>query len=75
MSRSTAFPALFAERITTNISMGIRKADGMIVEETHTPSPRTVVLDPDSYAYFSDSESVNRALRTLINIVPEKKST
>ena len=52
----------------------IHKADGSIVEEEHLPPPRTVVLDPDVFAYFPDSESVNRALRALIEIVPQKRS-
>lgn len=52
----------------------VHKADGSIVEEEHIPPPRTVVLDPDVFAYFSDSESVNRALRALIEIVPQKRS-
>lgn len=41
----------------------IHKADGSIVEEHVVPPPRTVVLDPDVFAYFSDSASVNRAVR------------
>lgn len=52
----------------------INKADGSVVEEEHIPPPRTVVLDPDVFAYFPDSESVNRALRALIEIVPQKRS-
>jgi len=31
------------------------------------------VLDADVSAFFPDSESVNRALRTLIEIIPVKK--
>lgn len=52
----------------------VHKADGSIVEEQYVPPPRTVVLDPDVFAYFPDSESVNRALRALIEIVPQKRS-
>jgi hypothetical protein len=52
----------------------VNKADGSVVEEEHIPPPRTVVLDPDVFAYFPDSESVNRALRALIEIVPQKHS-
>lgn len=52
----------------------IHKPDGSIVEEEHLPPPRTVVLDPDVVAYFPDSDSVNRALRALIEIVPQKRS-
>ena len=52
----------------------VRKADGTTTEERYTPPPRTIVLDPDVFAYFSDAESVNRALRTLIELVPQKRS-
>ena len=52
----------------------IHKADGTVAEESYTPPPRTIVLDPDVFAYFSDSESVNRALRALIAVVPQKRS-
>jgi hypothetical protein len=31
------------------------------------------MLEPDVRKYFATSESVNRALRSLIAIIPEKK--
>ncbi len=51
----------------------IQNADGTVSEATYTPPPRTIVLDPDVFAYFSDAESVNRALRALIEVVPQKR--
>ena len=33
----------------------------------------TVLLEPDIQEYFPDSESVNRALRTLIELIPAKR--
>lgn len=45
----------------------IFKADGTM-EVTHfTLADGAVMLDPDVKAVFPDSESVNRALRTLVN--------
>ena len=38
--------------------------------ETRVLGEKTVALDPDVWAYFPDSASVNRALRALIAIVP-----
>ncbi len=35
----------------------------------------SVLLDPDVKAYFPDSESVNRTLRSLINLIPENKAS
>ena len=32
-----------------------------------------VLLDPDVKAYFPDSESVNHALRSLIELIAQKK--
>lgn len=40
--------------------------------ETRVLGNKMIVLDDDVWAYFSTSESVNNALRTLINLVPEK---
>jgi len=30
------------------------------------------MLDPDVLAYFPDSETVNRTLRSLIELIPQK---
>jgi len=32
------------------------------------------MLEPDVQRYFPDSESVNKALRTLITLIPDKVS-
>ncbi len=34
---------------------------------------QTVVLEPDVQEYFPDSEAVNRALRSLIALIPQKQ--
>jgi len=33
---------------------------------------QTVTLEPDVHKYFPNSKAVNRALRTLISLIPEK---
>ena len=35
---------------------------------------KTVILDADVWEYFSSSDAVNHALRTLISLVPNKQS-
>jgi len=50
----------------------IHKADGKTVVKDVMPKEGAVVLEPDVRAYFSDSESVNRALRCLIPLLPQK---
>lgn len=53
----------------------IHKADGMTVVKDVTPKKGIVVLEPDIRAYFPDSESVNRALRCLIPLLPKRHRT
>jgi hypothetical protein len=36
------------------------------------PGSQVVVLDPDIAAAFGDAKSVNRALRTLLSVVPPR---
>jgi hypothetical protein len=51
----------------------IHKADGTTVVKHFKIEDGSVILDPDVQAYFPDSESVNRALRSLINLIPKKR--
>ena len=46
--------------------------DGTVTEH-RVAGERTVILEPDVYEYFPNSQAVNRALRTLISLVPEKR--
>jgi hypothetical protein len=46
--------------------------DGTVTTQNFIPQENAVVLEPDVKAYFPDSESVNRALRGLIKLIPEK---
>jgi hypothetical protein len=41
--------------------------------ETRVLGAKTVILDPDVYEYFPSSQDVNKALRMLISLVPEKR--
>jgi len=50
----------------------IHKADGTTVVKDVMPKKGAVVLEPDIRVYFPDSESVNRALRCLIPLLPQK---
>lgn len=53
----------------------IRKVDGSIEEHDFTLPEGVVKPDPDVRAYFPDNESVNRALRGLIDLIPDRNST
>jgi hypothetical protein len=53
----------------------IRQSDGTTIVKEVAPVPEEcmVVLSPDIREYFPDSESVNTALRSLINLIPVKQ--
>jgi hypothetical protein len=51
----------------------IRKADGSLEEEREIDREGSVVLEPDVRKYFPNSKAVNRALRTLIELIPENR--
>ena len=51
----------------------IRHQDGTVTKHHFSSLQKVILLDDDVAAYFSDSESVNNALRTLITIVPNKQ--
>jgi len=52
----------------------VRQSDGSTVVNHYTLAEGTVLLAPDVREYFSDSQSVNEALRSLINLIPEKRT-
>jgi hypothetical protein len=49
----------------------IHQADGTVVEEVIAPA---IELDPDVRKYFPTSEAVNKALRGLIDLIPDESS-
>ena len=64
----------YAKSLQRGYSVRVLNEDGTVTMEDFVPKENTVLLDPDVKAYFPDSESVNRALRSLINLIPEKKA-
>ena len=56
----------------------IRQKDGTTITNQYVLIEGTVLLEPDVRAYFPDSESVNTALRSLIQLMsdlPSKEKT
>ena len=43
------------------------------IAQQSKPEENAIVLEPDVREYFPDSKSANKALRTLVSIVPEKR--
>jgi hypothetical protein len=50
----------------------IHQADGSTATKDVMPKEGAVVLEADIRTYFPDSESVNKALRCLIPLLPKK---
>lgn len=50
----------------------IRQADGTVDVQYYALKDGAIMLAPDVRRYFPDSDSVNNALRTLINLIPAK---
>lgn len=51
----------------------VHRSDGSTVVKDVIPKKNAVLLEPDVQAHFPDSESVNKALRCLIPLLPKKK--
>ena len=55
-------------------SVRIHKTDGTVTVQYFTLQEGAVMLEPDVKQYFPNSESVNKALRSLISLIPNKQS-
>ncbi len=62
----------YAKTLTQGYSIRVTNDDGTISVRQFVLRENTIMLDPDVKAYFPDSESVNRALRSLIELIPGK---
>jgi hypothetical protein len=52
----------------------VHKTGGTTTVHHFTLEEGAVMLAPDVREYFSDTDSVNEALRTLIGLIPRKRS-
>jgi hypothetical protein len=53
----------------------IHRTDGTVATQYFTLEEGAVMLEPDVRKYFTNSESVNEALRSLIEIIPSNNRT
>lgn len=65
----------YSESLQKGYSVRVLNEDGTVTVKDFVPKEDVVLLDPDVKAYFPDSESVNHALRSLINLIPEKRAS
>ena len=63
----------YAKAMRKGYSVRVLNEDGTATVRHFVPKESAVILDPDVEIYFPDSESVNRALRSLISLIPDKK--
>jgi hypothetical protein len=63
----------YAEAMKAGYRITIHNEDGTTLV-TEVPPEGTIVLEPDVREYFPDSESVNNTLRSLITLIPMRKS-
>ena len=53
----------------------VHRADGTTLVTEVMPKEGLIVLAPDVREYFPDSDSVNAALRGLIQLIPDRDPT
>jgi hypothetical protein len=52
----------------------IHKADGTVAMQHFTLQDGAVMIEPDVRKFFPNSEAVNKALRSLISLIPDKRT-
>ena len=67
---SDATRGKYRELLQKGYSVTIHKEDGSTEERKYVVEDGAVILDADVREYFPDSESVNKALRSLIKLIP-----
>ena len=65
----------YYQRYRQGHTVRVRQEDGSVSVRNFKLEDGAVLLDPDVRAYFPDSDSVNRALRGLIEIMPREPTT
>jgi hypothetical protein len=73
-SGKTGVRGKYYKAMRNGYTIKINREDGTTLIQQITRPEGTVTLDPDVQAYFPDAESVNTALRTLIQLIPTKKA-
>ena len=52
------------------VTVTVHQADGTMEERVYRLPEGAIMLAPDVRSYFPDAETVNRALRILIDLIP-----
>lgn len=63
-----------AQAYGSGVLVTVHKVDGTSEERIYSMPEGAVILDPDIRPYFPDAKAVNRALRVLVELIPEAPS-
>ncbi len=64
----------YAKWMRDGFSVRVFREDGSVTVQRFIPEERAIFLDSDVKAHFPDSESVNQALRSLLQLKQAKKT-
>jgi hypothetical protein len=65
----------YAGAFDAGYTVRVIQPDGSVEERHYPPRRNAIVLEPDVQKFFPDSESVNKALRLLIDLIPKKRKS
>lgn len=63
------------QALQNGYTIKVRQADGTVVIKEMKPPKGAVILEPDVQVFFPDAEAVNSTLRSLIQLIPNKRRT
>jgi len=61
------------QSMQTGYTMTVHRSDGSTIVKEIKPPKGAVILEPDVQAFFPDAKSVNSALRSLIQLIPNRR--
>lgn len=73
-SGKTGVRGKYYQAMRNGYTITINQQDGTTLVQHITRPEGTITLDRDVQQYFPDAESVNTALRSLIQLIPTKKA-
>ena len=73
-SGKTGVRGKYYEAYRRGHTVRIHKANGTVTTQHFTLQDGAVMLEPDVRKFFPNSESVNKALRSLISLIPDNPS-
>lgn len=73
-SGKTGVRGKYYQAMRNGYTLQIDRSDGTTLVQHIMKPEGTITLDPDVQAYFPDDEAVNTALRSLIRLIPTKKT-